>query len=121
MRKFRAYWTAKGVIPRWQLLLVYVTIVGAGVFGFASIQRSLDRGKQALREECSLQIRARAQLVQQADNLRLYLASPAGEEKTALNEFIRKLSVPQIKARLKSETVPPSCFKLIPDAKGSVR
>lgn len=121
MRRFHAYWTAKGVIPRWQLLFVYVVIVAAGIFGFASIQRSLDRGKRALQEECALQFRARAQLVQQARNLHQYLDSDAGRQPTPFNKFVREISGPQMKARLRSEVVPPTCFKLIPDAKGNVR
>jgi hypothetical protein len=30
-----SYWRQKGVIPRWQMLLVYVLVIGAGAVGIA--------------------------------------------------------------------------------------
>lgn len=40
---WRRYWLARGVIPRWQLLLVYVVIVSAGALGFADAQNQRDQ------------------------------------------------------------------------------
>lgn len=41
-RGFWAWWTAVGVIPRWQLLLVYTLIVTAGTVGNLSLSRASD-------------------------------------------------------------------------------
>ena len=37
------WWTATGVIPRWQLLLVYMLIVAAGALGIQSNRSAVDR------------------------------------------------------------------------------
>lgn len=51
-RSWRAYWTAKGVIPRWQLVAVYLLITGIGIAGFYSINQALDRIQQSRVEAC---------------------------------------------------------------------
>ena len=37
------WWTATGVIPRWQLLLVYMLVVAAGALGIQSNRSAVDR------------------------------------------------------------------------------
>lgn len=37
------YWRAKGVIPRWQLVLVYVLIAAATAIGFAQVNKAIDQ------------------------------------------------------------------------------
>jgi hypothetical protein len=46
-RGFWAWWTATGVIPRWQLLLVYVLVIVAGMVGMASTRSVADRANGA--------------------------------------------------------------------------
>lgn len=46
--RLKTWLTQRGVIPRWQLLLVYVMIVGAGIAGFARTSTAIDLNKQAL-------------------------------------------------------------------------
>lgn len=42
LRSWAAYWRATGVIPRWQLIVVYALIVGAGAVGFVQVNDALD-------------------------------------------------------------------------------
>lgn len=44
------YWTATGVIPRWQLVAVYVLVVGATVVGFISVSHQTNRVNDAVRQ-----------------------------------------------------------------------
>lgn len=39
----REFWTQRGVIPRWQYLLVYLAIVAAGIAGFHETQVQSDK------------------------------------------------------------------------------
>lgn len=43
----RHYWTATGVIPRWQLLAVYGLIFAAGFIGFLSLRDAVDKANSA--------------------------------------------------------------------------
>jgi hypothetical protein len=45
----RGFWRQTGVIPRWQLLTVYVLIVASGVAGFVSIK---DSRRDAIERTC---------------------------------------------------------------------
>lgn len=38
----RGFWTQRGVIPRWQLVLVYLLIVAAGAAGFSKTSAQQD-------------------------------------------------------------------------------
>lgn len=49
-RRFRAWWTARGVIPRWQLLLVYALIVTAGAIGMSKTSDAASKAKDAADE-----------------------------------------------------------------------
>jgi hypothetical protein len=46
-RRFRAWWTARGVIPRWQLLLVYVLVVTAGAVGQSKTTDAASKATEA--------------------------------------------------------------------------
>lgn len=41
-RTSRAYWLQTGVIPRWQLVLVYALIVAASIAGLRSLGNAVD-------------------------------------------------------------------------------
>lgn len=41
------YWTATGVIPRWQLVAVYGLMAVIGIVGFATIGNTADKASQA--------------------------------------------------------------------------
>lgn len=67
------------------------------------------RNGATLDDLCEIARRQRRTLELSRDNSEQYLDSPAGTERTALNDFIRAISLPQLRARLEAETVPPSC------------
>lgn len=46
----RNFWTQTGVIPRWQLLAVYLTIVAAGVIGFWQTSSVANRADDLARD-----------------------------------------------------------------------
>lgn len=46
----RAYWTEVGVIPRWQLVAVYLLIAGGGVAGFHQSSGARDEIQQSRHE-----------------------------------------------------------------------
>lgn len=58
MSDLRAYWMARGVIPRWQYLLVYVLIVGAGAFGFAQTHAAQQRAEHLARQVAAQRLAA---------------------------------------------------------------
>lgn len=58
------YWTATGVIPRWQLLAVYVLVVAAGFVGFLSIRSAVNHANTVARENHRLALRASSQAAQ---------------------------------------------------------
>jgi hypothetical protein len=47
---WRRYWSQRGVVPRWQYLLVYVLIVSAGVFGQFKTSRIANTANRAVIE-----------------------------------------------------------------------
>lgn len=55
---WRAYWTARGVIPRWQLFLVYVVVVGAGAYGLQSNAATAGKAKDAVARSTATAIEA---------------------------------------------------------------
>lgn len=68
-----------------------------------------ERNAATLVDLCQVARRQRKTLKLSLANSEQYLASPAGGERTALNDFVRAISLPQLRARIKTETVPPSC------------
>lgn len=50
----REYWTARGVVPRWQFLLVYLVVVVVGIIGFERIGNQSDTAADLARETHSL-------------------------------------------------------------------
>lgn len=65
------------------------------------------------RQFCRLFVNIRHDKVQRFHNTLVYLETPAGEEATAINAYIRQVSLPQtrIELRKESESLPPGCFK----------
>lgn len=65
------------------------------------------------RQFCRLFVNIRHDKVQRYRNTILYLHTPAGEEDTAINLYIRQVSLPQTREELKAEgkTLPKGCFK----------
>lgn len=49
-RAKHGYWTQVGVIPRWQLVMVYVVIVAAGATGLLKTSNAAHRADHAARE-----------------------------------------------------------------------
>lgn len=78
----------------------------AGLVAVVQLGRAQDH---ATAQFCDLRVRQRIILERQWTATQGYLRSPAGLERTALNDYIRRFSVPQLKARLRTETVPPLC------------
>lgn len=62
---------------------------------------------------CKIAIAQRAALEQQVANSRQYLASPAAAEAPGLASFVRTLSLPQLRARLKTEHPPKVCKRIV--------
>jgi hypothetical protein len=52
-RKAWDWWMAKGVIPRWQLLLVYVFVVAAGSVGVARVETIAEDASDLGRENAN--------------------------------------------------------------------
>lgn len=48
--RLKAYWTEKGVIPRWQLLGVYALVILVGVIGFNIVGSAADKATSAANE-----------------------------------------------------------------------
>lgn len=46
----RSYWTSRGVVPRWQLLLVYLLIAAVGIVGFVSVGNQADKATKTAEE-----------------------------------------------------------------------
>lgn len=105
--------------PFW---LPYV-IMGAAVavgFYFAGIQidhnRTVNQTTRTLihrvdgesrtraKQFCKLILAAHHDKVKRMHDTEVFLASPAGHEPTSLNLFIRKISLPQLKAEIAKET-----------------
>lgn len=58
IRRLRArsvwdWWTATGVIPRWQLIAVYVLVVAAGAAGMTATRNAADRAQAAVDDNCA--------------------------------------------------------------------
>jgi hypothetical protein len=70
------------------------------------VTRQLQRITQ---QQCEAARRQRDALEEQFSNTKIYLVSAAGREPTALNDFIRRSTVPQLRKRLEAEQVPRSC------------
>lgn len=68
-------------------------------------------GEAQIRGLCDVRLAQRRALEQQWANTQQYLRSPAGKERNGLNDFVRRISVPQLQQRLRTETVPPACLR----------
>lgn len=59
--RWKAYWTRRGVIPRWQQFGAYVLIVAAGAIGFHNIGNAAEKANRATRESRALALSAKRQ------------------------------------------------------------
>ena len=50
----RRYWTATGVIPRWQLILAYILIAGAFAFTTYNVVHDGQNTQEAIVRECQV-------------------------------------------------------------------
>jgi hypothetical protein len=50
----RSYWTARGVVPRWQLLVVYLVVVAITVVGFIRIGHQASNAEDTARQTAQL-------------------------------------------------------------------
>lgn len=78
----------------------------AGTVAVVSVTRAQ---RHANEQFCALRIHQRVDLERQWNGTVAYLRSPAGQEPTALNAYIRRFSVPQLRSRMKHEIVPSVC------------
>lgn len=95
---------------------VFVTIAVVGVQTSEDAKRQAEQTQElaasnatVLRDLCTVARNQRRTLELQYSNSEEYLATPAGKERNGLNDYIRKLSVPQLRNRLRTEQVPRSC------------
>lgn len=96
---------------RLSLRLAFAATVLA-VFAAALIGGRVIAGNGATVDDlCEIAQNQRDALEQQKSNSTLYLKSSAGKETTPLNDFVRRISLPQLEARLKAEQVPDTCQK----------
>lgn len=126
-RSLKTYWTATGVIPRWQLVLVYALIVGAGVVGFAKIMAQQDDIKDLVasiqKSRVFLTVRScrrtnNERAITRA-NLRQNMANLAQVPDAGLQElgFTRAQAVAQIRAQIRK--IPPiDCKKQVREVAG---
>lgn len=76
-------------------------------------EKQIAETKARQRQFCRLFVNIRHDKVQRFHNTLVYLETPAGEEPTALNLYIRAVSLPQTREELhkESQSLPPGCFK----------
>lgn len=77
--------------------------------------RAVERAKRnaaTVKDLCAVARQQRRTLELNLENSLAYLESPAGQQPGGLNDFIRGISLPQLRARLEAERVPPSCRRL---------
>lgn len=93
---------------RYLALVAVLAALGAaaGMIAVVQLGRAQDN---ATAQFCDLRVRQRMILERQWRTTQQYLRSPVGQEHTGLNDYIRRFSVPQLRARLRDETVPPIC------------
>jgi hypothetical protein len=80
----------RGVIPRWQYLLVYVMIVGAGVLGFLRTEDATDQARRAARQASELARDIQAQRVKTVRNNCEEQNNRHSEADATLRELIRQ-------------------------------
>lgn len=73
--------------------------------------RRTERNAAKLEDLCQVARRQRRTLVLSYENSLDYLDSPTGREPGGLNDYIRAFSLPQLKARIAVEKLPPTCRK----------
>ena len=121
----------------WVVFLTFLALAGASSWSWWMADNALDKvesNRKDTARELAAQSRDRAaQLKKEADartaqfcrlinsthadrkrrylNARMYLRSPGGREKTLLNDYIRRVSLPQTRQeiRVESNRIPPVC------------
>jgi len=85
-------------------------IVSATMGGLASV-RSEAHARQA--QFCELLVKQHQDRVTRLNRTIEYLRTDVGRQRTGLNEYIRKISLPQTRAEVKREAqlLPPVCLK----------
>jgi hypothetical protein len=118
----------KGVIQiKWAVIsfvvALFISLGGLGVGAYFKVtgdknvqqeqDKRLNETKIWQRQFCRLFVNIRHDKVHRYENTLVYLDTPAGEEASAINEYIRQVSLPQtrIELRKESESLPPGCFK----------
>ena len=92
-RRFWAWWTARGVIPRWQLLLVYALVVGVSMVGLASTRSIADENRVLALRVDGL---ARAIQDQRKESIRTNCRTQNKRHKAAISATLRLLARPAV-------------------------
>ncbi len=70
LNKFRSYWTARGVIPRWQLIGVYIVVVAAGSYGLGETRQIAEQGQRSEIALCVLRTDLKNRVINQEQFLK---------------------------------------------------
>ena len=100
---------ARNVLVVAAVALALLAAAGAVLYAVSSNKGEVDESAATIEDLCDVARNQRHTLELQWKNTVRYLASPAGDEQSGLNDFIRAISVPQLRARLKAEQVPENC------------
>jgi len=95
-----------------RLIRIVIVAIGIGTVANSVAQTLLWRSNQARVDDiCGLVINAHQDRVKRYRNTLTYLGTPAGRERTALNDYIREKSLPQTRAEVLKERkdLPQTC------------
>lgn len=71
--------------------------------------KSAEKNSATIEDLCLIARRQRSELTSSLQNTKEYLRSPVAKENPGFTGYIRAVSLPQIKAKVKNERVPVSC------------
>lgn len=104
------------VIAALLLVVVLISTVASivAVVSARSAQHAVDRAEKnsaTIADLCQIARRQRSELTSSLQNTKDYLGSPVANENPGFTAYIRAVSLPQIRAKVKHERVPLSCRK----------
>lgn len=104
------------IIAALLLVVVLISTVASivAVVSARSAQQAVDKAEKnsaTVADLCKIARRQRSELTSNLQNTKRYLRSPVARENPGFTGYIRAVSLPQIRAKVKHERVPASCRK----------
>jgi hypothetical protein len=96
----RSYWTTPGVIPRWQLFVVYLVIAVVGVVGFVRIGNQADRAEELAKENRALTLQVRHLAVTTRNDRAASIAAGCERNSASVDALIVGSNADQLSGRM---------------------